>query len=116
MQRIFASDAAGSRRGSRGLFRDESGTAAIEMAFVAMPLFLFIFAIINTGHVLWLQNALETSVMQAARCATVNSEPVRHGEPDHGLRRRAVGSRLQQRDLLVRAGRVAATRSRRAIR
>jgi hypothetical protein len=62
--------AAGRRR---GLFRDDNGAAAVEMAFVAIPLFLFIFAIINTGRVLWLQNALENSVMQAARCATVNS-------------------------------------------
>jgi Flp pilus assembly protein TadG len=59
--------------GRRGLFRDDSGAAAIEMAFVALPLLLFIFTIINTGRVLWLQNALENSVMQAARCATVNS-------------------------------------------
>jgi Flp pilus assembly protein TadG len=55
-----------------GLFLDQDGTAAVEMAFVAMPLFLLIFAIINTGRALWLQNALEASVMQAARCATVN--------------------------------------------
>jgi hypothetical protein len=58
------------RRG--GLARDRNGNAAIEMALVAMPLFLFVFAIINAGHVMWLQNALEASVMQAARCATVN--------------------------------------------
>jgi Flp pilus assembly protein TadG len=52
--------------------RDQSGNAAIEMALLAMPVFLFVFAIINAGRVMWLQNALDTSVTQAARCATVN--------------------------------------------
>lgn len=56
----------------RGLVRDPGGTASLEMAFVAMPLFLFIFGVINAGRALWLQSALESSVMQAARCATVN--------------------------------------------
>ena len=56
----------------RVLTRDQNGNTAIEMALLGMPLFLFVFAIINTGYALWLQNALEFSVMQAARCATVN--------------------------------------------
>ena len=58
------------RRG--GLARDQNGNAAIELALVAMPLFLFVFGIINVGYALWLQNALESSVTQAARCASVN--------------------------------------------
>jgi hypothetical protein len=56
----------------RNLVCDQSGNAAIEMALLAMPVFLFVFAIINAGRVMWLQNALEASVTQAARCATVN--------------------------------------------
>lgn len=56
----------------RGVVRDPGGNASLEMALVAIPLFLFIFGIINAGRALWLQNALENSVMQAARCATVN--------------------------------------------
>ena len=96
MKRFSAEPLTSARR--RGLFRDRNGNATLEMAFVAMPLFLLIFAIINTGRALWLQNALEASVMQAARCATVNTRPVRHGEPDQGLCRRAVGRRLRQRD------------------
>ena len=56
----------------RDLLRDQNGNATLEMALVAMPLLLFIFGVINTGRALWLQNALEASVMQAARCATVN--------------------------------------------
>ena len=43
------------------------------MAALAVPLFLFVFAIINAGYALWLQNALEVSVAAAARCATVSS-------------------------------------------
>ena len=43
------------------------------MALLAIPLFLFLFTIINAGHVLWLQNALESSVTDAARCAAVNT-------------------------------------------
>jgi Flp pilus assembly protein TadG len=56
----------------RGLARDQNGNAAVEMALLGVPLFMFVFAIINSGYALWLQNALESSVMQAARCATVN--------------------------------------------
>jgi hypothetical protein len=70
MKRISEMPRGAARR--RGLARDQNGNAAIEMALVAMPLFLFVFGIINTGYALWLQNALESSVTQAARCATVN--------------------------------------------
>ena len=66
-------DALRSEMRRRDIARDRSGSAAIEMALIAMPLFLFIFGVINTGRALWLQNALETAVMQAARCATVSS-------------------------------------------
>jgi hypothetical protein len=54
------------------LARDRNGNVAVEMALISVPLFLFVFAIINTGQTLWLQNALDTSVAEAARCATVN--------------------------------------------
>src|SRR3954463_6797649 len=57
----------------RGLLGDRRGAAAVELALVAMPLFLFLFTIINAGHVLWLQNALDASVTDAARCAAVNA-------------------------------------------
>ncbi|MGD9614063.1 MAG: TadE/TadG family type IV pilus assembly protein [Alphaproteobacteria bacterium] len=54
------------------LARDQNGNATVEMALIALPLFLFVFAVVNAGYALWLQNALESSVAQAARCATVN--------------------------------------------
>src|SRR5690242_14990333 len=71
MKRIFEGLSAKAPR--RDLFRDQHGNAAVEMAFVAMPLFLFLFAIIDAGYALWLQNALDTSVTDAARCAAVNT-------------------------------------------
>lgn len=70
MKRISEALSAAAPR--RGLVRDQRGNAAVEMALVAMPLFLFLFAIINAGYALWLQNALDTSVTDAARCAAVN--------------------------------------------
>jgi Flp pilus assembly pilin Flp len=71
MQGIFgASRTAGQ---CRWLIRDQRGTAAVELALLATPLFLFLFAIVNAGHVLWLQNALDASVADAARCAAVNA-------------------------------------------
>ena len=56
----------------RRLARDRHGNAAVEFAFVAAPLMLFLFAIIAVGQTVWLQNALNASVADAARCATVN--------------------------------------------
>jgi Flp pilus assembly pilin Flp len=57
---------------SRGLVRDERGNAAVELALIATPLFLFLFGIIATGQAVWLQSVLNTSVAEAARCASVN--------------------------------------------
>jgi len=55
-----------------GLRRDSRGTAAVELALVAPALFLFVFGIAETGRALWLQNALDYSVAEAARCASIN--------------------------------------------
>jgi hypothetical protein len=48
------------------------GSAAVELALVAPALFMFVFGIAETGRALWLQNALDYSVAEAARCASVN--------------------------------------------
>jgi Flp pilus assembly protein TadG len=56
----------------RLLARDRRGNAAAEMSLIAVPLFLFLFGIIATGQTMWLQNALNASVAEAARCASVN--------------------------------------------
>jgi hypothetical protein len=71
MKRVFRLLRAAARR--RGLACDRRGSAAVEFAFAAMPLFLFLFTIFNAGYALWLQNALDISVADAARCAAVNA-------------------------------------------
>src|SRR5580765_9058938 len=53
--------------------RDHSrGSAAVELALVAPALFMFVFGIAETGRALWLQSALDYSVAEAARCASIN--------------------------------------------
>lgn len=51
----------------RRLRRDESGTAAIEFAIIAMPFFALMFAIIETAIVFFAGQALETATADAAR-------------------------------------------------
>lgn len=58
---------------SGGLIGDAHGNAAVELALISMPLVLFLFGIISTGQVMWLQNALNASVAAAARCASINA-------------------------------------------
>ena len=50
------------------LARSRSGHAAVELAFVAPAMLMFIFGTMEVGRVLWLQNALDYSVVEAARC------------------------------------------------
>ena len=52
---------------------NRSGTAAIELAFTGPALVLFIVGICEVGRMLWLQNALDYSVAEAARCRSNNS-------------------------------------------
>ena len=54
-------------------FKNNRGAAAVEFALVALPVMLFIFGIIQTAWVLWIDNLLHVSVNVAARCAAVNS-------------------------------------------
>jgi len=58
--------------GRCGMHCHSRGSAAVELALVAPALFLFVFGIAETGRALWLQNALDYSVAEAARCATIN--------------------------------------------
>ncbi len=60
------------RFAARRVAREASGNVAIEMALTATPLFLFLFTIIAVGQAVWLQTALDASVAEAARCASVN--------------------------------------------
>jgi hypothetical protein len=52
---------------------DRRGNAAIEVALTLPPLLLMILGVIEFGRALWLQNALDFSVAEAARCASVNT-------------------------------------------
>ena len=55
------------------IFKNNRGAALVEFALVALPVMLFIFGIIQTAWVLWVDNLLHVSVNVAARCAAVNS-------------------------------------------
>jgi Flp pilus assembly protein TadG len=48
---------------------DERGTSALEFAAVSIPLFLFMFGIVEYGGYIWAQQALENAATQTARCA-----------------------------------------------
>jgi Flp pilus assembly protein TadG len=57
----------------KSLLRNSCGAAAVEFALVALPVFVFIFGIMQTGYVVWADNLLHISVDAAARCGAVNS-------------------------------------------
>jgi Flp pilus assembly protein TadG len=63
-----------SRRGSGG-WRDERGTALVEFALVALPLFLVLFGIIDFARALNYYNDLTQLAGQGARAAAVNQNP-----------------------------------------
>jgi Flp pilus assembly protein TadG len=50
------------------LARNQSGSTVVELAFIAPAMLMFILGIMEVGRVLWLQNALDYSVVEAARC------------------------------------------------
>jgi Flp pilus assembly protein TadG len=52
----------------RALAGSRSGNAAVEFAFIAPAMLMFIFGVAEVGRVLWMQNALDYSVVEAARC------------------------------------------------
>jgi len=52
----------------RALAKNRSGHAAVELAFIAPSMLMFILGIMEVGRVMWLQSALDYSVVEAARC------------------------------------------------
>jgi Flp pilus assembly protein TadG len=57
----------------RGLASDARGATLIEFALL-LPLFIaLVVGIMQVGHVLWIQTALQHAVEMAARCASVNA-------------------------------------------
>jgi Flp pilus assembly protein TadG len=53
--------------------RNRDGASTVESALVALPVLLFIFGIIQTAYVLWIDNLLHYSVDYAARCGAIGS-------------------------------------------
>ena len=56
----------------RRLIFDVAGSNAIEFAFAAIPLFLFLLGAMDFARLYWTQSALQFAAEAAARCATVN--------------------------------------------
>ena len=56
----------------RRIFASRRGNAAIEVALTAPAVLLLLFGIIEFGRAMWLKNALDFSVAEAARCASIN--------------------------------------------
>jgi TadE-like protein len=63
------------RRLGRRLRRSERGTAVVEFAIVAIPLFLIVFGILDFGRALNYYNDLTQLAGQGARAAAVNQDP-----------------------------------------
>jgi TadE-like protein len=53
--------------------RDQIGSLTVDFALIATPLVLLIFGTMATGQMLWYQNALNYSVEEAARCASIDA-------------------------------------------
>jgi len=57
----------------KSLLKNCSGATVLEFALVALPIFTFIVGIMQTGLIVWTDNALHIAVDAAARCGAVNS-------------------------------------------
>lgn len=55
------------------LFKDDRGATVVEFSLVALPVFLFIFGIMQTAWIIWADNLLQMSVDVGARCGAVSS-------------------------------------------
>jgi Flp pilus assembly protein TadG len=62
------------------LRHDQRGTALVEFALVAFPLFLILFGIIDFGRALNYYNDMTQLAGQGARFAAVNQEPCKTGQ------------------------------------
>jgi Flp pilus assembly protein TadG len=57
----------------RAFLGDRFGGVAEEFALTLPPLLMLLFGIMELGRVLWTQNALNYSVAEAARCASIDT-------------------------------------------
>lgn len=53
--------------------RGKDGITTIEFALVLGPLLILLTGIVKVGEVMWVQNALNYAVEEAARCGAVNA-------------------------------------------
>jgi hypothetical protein len=54
------------------LRRDSAGSLTVDFALIAGPLILLLLGTMEIGRLLWYQNALNYSVEEAARCASID--------------------------------------------
>ncbi|HEY5107754.1 MAG TPA: TadE/TadG family type IV pilus assembly protein [Caulobacteraceae bacterium] len=59
------------RRRLRAMLGDTKGATAVEFALVIGPLVLVLFGIIEFGRMIWTNNALQETAIDAARCAGI---------------------------------------------
>jgi Flp pilus assembly protein TadG len=64
------------------MWRDQSGTSALEFGLTAPVFFLFLFGVIETGLLFWTQIGLQHGAAMAARCASVNLTLCPNSNPD----------------------------------
>lgn len=57
------------RRLLKALTRDRSGAAALDFAIVSLPLFLFLFGVAEFSRAIWIEEALQNTASDVARCA-----------------------------------------------
>jgi Flp pilus assembly pilin Flp len=56
----------------RRALRDRAGAAAIEFAILAPIMLVVMIGVIEFGRMLWVENALQYAVAQAARCMSID--------------------------------------------
>lgn len=57
----------------RRLLSDRRGTAAIEFAFLLLPLMLLMFGSIEVSRLVWVQNAIYETAISGARCMGIKA-------------------------------------------
>jgi|SRR5579859_4822 len=61
------------------LYKARRGVAALEFALLSVPLLLLVFGTIEFGRLLWTQQALEMTAIEAARCVGILASPCSSG-------------------------------------
>jgi Flp pilus assembly protein TadG len=61
------------------LYKARRGVAALEFALVSVPLLLLVFGTMEFGRLLWTQQALEMTAIEAARCVGILASPCSSG-------------------------------------